>query len=155
MEGLDKGQFPKEGVSFQWLAGDPRRAPQPCYPRLLQGLINSGQGVSLSVGLELVDRMMKAGLARDQRERRGQCCPVLSGNPNSPCKPSFYFVPATGEEGRLLEDRALYLLKGVKAGVQESLPKAGPWGFGREPGGQVPEDTGRAHKSLSQKKAVG
>lgn len=54
-----------------------------------------------------------------------------------------------------MEDRSLYLLKEVEVGVQESLPKAGPWGCSREPGGQVPEDTGRAQKSLSQKKAAG
>ena len=36
-----------------------------------------------------------------------------------------------------MEDRSLYLLKEVEVGVQESLPKAGPWGCSREPPGGV------------------
>lgn len=72
------------------------RAPQPCYPGLLQGFTYSGQGVSSSVGLELADRMMKAGLAREQREQWGPVLPHPLGKPKQPLQAKLLLCSSYG-----------------------------------------------------------
>ena len=53
-------------------------------PRAAARLHLLGQGVSSSVGLELADRMMKTGPAREQREQRGPVLPRPLGKPKQP-----------------------------------------------------------------------
>lgn len=86
MEGLGKGQFPIEGVNFQWgcVWGGGGESTTTLLPRAATRLHLLGQGVSSSVGLELADRMMKTGPAREQREQRGPVLPRPLGKPKQP-----------------------------------------------------------------------